>query len=839
MNQSQETCLLYALLLYGYIEEVKYAELRILLSQLYLTMRMNLSFPGKERFFRFLKNYFPTKRSVLTLKNVISSNLGYPRIGEQREWKKALEQFWAGKTEKESFLKQMEEYRLQHLKKQQDQGIDLIPVGDWSMYDHVLDTAMMFGLVPKRFEYEGGKVPLETYFAIARGNHSAVASEMTKWFNTNYHYIVPELNQRNPELVENRPLAQYQEAKQKLGVSGKPVILGPITFVKLSKGYDEKEFKEMVDHFTPLYAQILRELEAAGVEWVQIDEPILCTTLSIEEIHLFKETYETLAKAAPNAKVILQTYFDHVDYFEEIVSLPVHGIGLDFVHDGGQNLKALTKLGFPQDKILAAGVVDGRNVWRANLEERRTLLEKIAVAAGCVQLIVQPASSLLHVPITVKNEGELAPILKNALSFADEKLQEIVTLSKGLKEGKAAIEKEITSSKAAIETLNSSPERNNTKVQQACANLEAIKAEREAPFEIRSTVQEATFQLPILPTTTIGSFPQTQEIRKHRLKWRKGELTTEQYEAFIKAEIKKWIQIQEELGLDVFVHGEFERTDMVEYFGEKLGGFQFTKFGWVQSYGSRCVKPPLIYGDVVLLAPMTLKESVYAQSLTAKPVKGMLTGPITILNWSFVRDDISRFTAANQIALALREEIEILEKNGIRMIQVDEPALREGMPLKKERWDNYLNAAVHAFKLAVSTVKNETQIHTHMCYSDFEEIMDAINALDADVISIETSRSHGELIQAFEDNTYDKGIGLGVYDIHSARVPTIEEMNKNISRALQVLDPKHFWINPDCGLKTRGIEETIKALKLMVEAAKENRATVLASPARGTKETLH
>ncbi|XJZ27001.1 5-methyltetrahydropteroyltriglutamate--homocysteine S-methyltransferase [Bacillota bacterium Lsc_1132] len=775
------------------------------------------------------------------MKNVISSNLGYPRIGEHREWKKALEQFWAGKTEKEAFLKQMEEFRLEHLKKQQDQGIDLIPVGDWSMYDHVLDTAMMFGLVPERFEYAGGKVPTETYFDIARGSRFAVASEMTKWFNTNYHYIVPELNQRNPELVENRPLAYYQEAKQRLGIHGKPVILGPVTFVKLSKGYDEKEFKDMVELFTPLYAQILSELEAAGVEWVQMDEPILCTSLSIEDIRLLKKTYETLSKAAPNVKVILQTYFDHIDYFEEIVSLPVHGIGLDFVHDGGQNLKALTKFGFPQDKILAAGVIDGRNVWRANLEERFTLIEKMAKSVTHERLIVQPSSSLVHVPITVKNEEELAPLLKNALSFADEKLNEVIILSKGLKEGKDAIEKEITASKAAIEALNASPDRNHTKVQHACANLQAIKAEREAPFEIRSKVQEAAFQLPILPTTTIGSFPQTQEVRKHRLKWRKGELTTEQYEAFIKAEIKKWIQIQEELGLDVFVHGEFERTDMVEYFGEKLGGFQFTKLGWVQSYGSRCVKPPLIYGDVAFLSPMTLKESVYAQSLTEKPVKGMLTGPITILNWSFVRNDISRVTVANQIALALREEIEILEKNGIRMIQVDEPALREGLPLKKERWDNYLNTAVYAFKLAVSTVKNETQIHTHMCYSDFEDIIDAINALDADVISIETSRSHGELIQAFEDSTYKKGIGLGVYDIHSARVPTIEEMAKNISRALQVLDPKLFWINPDCGLKTRGIDETIEALKVMVEAAKETRGNsgrVLASPAGGSTRTL-
>lgn len=762
------------------------------------------------------------------MNKVRSSNLGYPRIGEKREWKKALEQFWTGKLEKEVFLKQMEEIRLSSLQKQKDQEIDLIPVGDFSLYDHVLDTAAMFGLVPKRFKYSRGKVSLETYFDIARGTKGAVASEMTKWFNTNYHYIVPELNEAVPTLVENRPLQFYKEAKQKLGINGKPVILGPVTFVKLSKGYEESEFKTVVNQFVPLYADILRELQQEGVDWVQIDEPILAKTISEEEIALFNDVYQHLHAAAPNIKVILQTYFESIDHYKDVISLPVQGIGLDFVHDNGQNLAALKKYGFPKDKVLAAGVIDGRNIWRANLDDKSSLLAEIAEVVSKDRLIVQPSSSLLHVPVTVKSEETLDEVLKNVLSFADEKLHEIVVLTKDLHGGKETIQKEILASTKAIQALNQSASRNNTQVQEAIQNLHTYRAEREAAFNVRQGIQEETFQLPLLPTTTIGSFPQTQEVRKQRLNWRKGELNDEEYKEYIKAEIKKWIEIQEELGLDVLVHGEFERTDMVEYFGEKLAGFQFTKFGWVQSYGSRCVKPPLIYGDVSYQEPMTVKETVYAQSLTTKPVKGMLTGPITILNWSFVRDDISRYVVVNQIALALRKEVEILEENGIRMIQVDEPAIREGLPLKQEKWESYLNAAVYAFKLATTSVKNETQIHTHMCYSDFKDIIDAITALDADVISIETSRSHGELIHAFEENTYDKGIGLGVYDIHSPRVPKIEELTRNIERALQVLNPKLFWINPDCGLKTRGIDETLAALKVMIKAAEQTREKLLA-----------
>jgi 5-methyltetrahydropteroyltriglutamate--homocysteine methyltransferase len=759
--------------------------------------------------------------------SVKSSNLGYPRIGEKREWKKALEQFWAGNLGKEVFLKRIKEIYFGHLQKQKDEGIDLIPVGDFSLYDHVLDTAVMFGLVPERFEYDGGKVPLETYFEIARGTKGAVAAEMTKWFNTNYHYIVPELDGVVPTLVENRPLHFYKEAKQKLNIEGKPVILGPVTFVKLSKGYNKSEFKKVVEQFVPLYASILRELQNEGVEWVQVDEPILSTTLSKEEVAIFNDVYQALHEAAPNIKVILQTYFDSIEHYEDVIKLPVQGIGLDLVHDHGQNLTALKTHGFPEDKVLAAGIIDGRNVWRANLGEKLGTLTEISEIVSKDRLIVQPSSSLLHVPVTVKTEEKLDETLKRALSFANEKLQEVVTLTKGLQDGHKAIQEEIKSSTIAIQKLNQSPLRNNTQVQGAIQNLSEYKAKRDSPYEIRKGSQEKEFQLPLLPTTTIGSFPQTSEVRKTRLTWRRGELTDEQYQEYIKAEIKKWIAIQEEIGLDVFVHGEFERTDMVEYFGEKLAGFQFTKFGWVQSYGSRCVKPPIIFGDVSYKEPMTVEETVYAQSLTDKPVKGMLTGPITIVNWSFARDDLSLSDIANQIALALRKEVEALERNGIRMVQVDEPALREGLPLKREQWSSYLDAAVYAFKLTTSSVQDDTQIHTHMCYSDFEDIIEAIKALDADVISIETSRSHGELIQAFEKNTYDNSIGLGVYDIHSPRVPEFEELTRNIDRALQVLDPKLFWINPDCGLKTRGIEETIASLKVMVEAAKLARENLL------------
>ncbi|ANS73424.1 5-methyltetrahydropteroyltriglutamate--homocysteine methyltransferase [Paenibacillus yonginensis] len=753
-----------------------------------------------------------------------SSNLGYPRIGQNREWKKAIEAYWAGKLEEQELHSELESIRLGNLKLQQEQGIDLIPVNDFTYYDHVLDTAVMFGLVPSRFAWTGGQVDLATYYAIARGNKEATASEMTKWFNTNYHYIVPEITaDLQPVLTVNRPLEAYREAKTKLGIEGKPVLLGLFTLLKLSKGYEAEQFSAWVDRLLPLYGQVLAELEREGVQWVQIDEPALVATLTSEELAEVQHIYGSLSKQLSGLKVLVQTYFEAVDHYKEIVALPVQGIGLDFVHDRGQNLRSVLEQGFPGDKVLGAGVIDGRGIWKSDLAAKLELLDALKQKVAADRLLVQPSSSLLHVPVTAAQEQKLDPVLQDALAFANEKITELVLLTQAGRKGASAVSAELAAADRGRKALQQSPARNKTAVRQRTAEAAAQPAERTADVETRRKLQQDKFQLPLLPTTTIGSFPQTPEVRSARLKWRKGEWSPQRYETFIKEQIQDWIRIQEELELDVLVHGEFERTDMVEFFGEKLEGFAFTSLGWVQSYGSRCVKPPIIYGDIEFTAPMTVAETVYAQSLTQAPVKGMLTGPVTILNWSFVRDDLSREEVAYQIALALREEVEALEAAGIGMIQVDEPALREGLPLKREQWPHYLDWAVKAFRLSTTTVKDETQIHTHMCYSEFNDIIEAISALDADVISIETSRSHGELIESFEKYTYDKGIGLGVYDIHSPRVPAVEEMTSMIDRALRVLKPSQFWINPDCGLKTRKDEETVLALRNMVEATRLSR----------------
>jgi len=759
------------------------------------------------------------------LTKVISTNIGYPRIGGLREWKRALESFWSGAISEQELLQKTEELRLDNLKKQQEIGIDLIPVGDFSLYDHVLDTSTAFGIVPERFEYTGGKVPLDTYFAIARGNKGAIASEMTKWFNTNYHYIVPELDNAKPTLVENRPLTFYKEAKEKLGINGKPVILGPVTFIKLAKS--SESLASLLEKFTPLYVQVVKELAEAGAEYLQIDEPIFTTALSKEELQAVQKAYAEISSAAPQLKIILQTYFEKVANYEEVAALPVYGLGLDFVH--GDSLELIKTNGFPKDKVLFAGVIDGRNVWKSDLDAKLVLLEEILTHVAKERVVIQGSSSLLHVPVSTEPEQKLDPVIKGGLAFADQKLAEIVILTKGLQDGKEAVAKELDDSRTALSILNNSKYRQNIELKSSIEKLTESDVNRSEPFAERIIKQRERFNLPLLPTTTIGSLPQTPEVRQQRSKWRRGDITTAVYEQFIKDQIDKWIAIQEDIGIDVLVHGEFERTDMVEYFGEKFEGFAVTQFGWVQSYGSRCVKPPLILGDVAFGEEITVKESVYAQSLTKKTVKGMLTGPVTILNWSFVRDDIPRFDVLNQIAFALRHEVEALESNGIHMIQVDEPALREGLPLDPTKKQAYLDASVHAFKLSTASVQADTQIHTHMCYSDFNEIIESISDLDADVISIETSKSHGELIDAFERNTYDKEIGLGVYDIHSPRVPSKDEMKRNINRALKTINPDQFWINPDCGLKTRNEEETIAALKVMVEAAKEVRELQLAS----------
>ncbi|MFC5447455.1 5-methyltetrahydropteroyltriglutamate--homocysteine S-methyltransferase [Paenibacillus aestuarii] len=749
----------------------------------------------------------------------ISSNLGYPRIGVDREWKKALEGFWAGKIDETTFTQQLQDIRLNHLRIQQAKGIDLLAVNDFSRYDHILDTAVMFGIVPKRFQYEGGIVPLSVYYGIARGTKEATASEMTKWFNTNYHYIVPELGGVEPQLTENQPLQAYREAKEKLGIEGKPVIVGPLTFLKLSKGFAANETDTWLDKLLPLYVQVLSELAAEGVQWVQIDEPILVTKLSVEDVERLKKVYATLTAAVPSLNIMLQTYFEAVENYQDIVSLPVKGIGLDLVHGQSGNLSHIRQYGFPSDKVLGAGVIDGRGIWRADLNEKLALLGELGELVTSDRLFVQPSCSLLHVPVSTARETKLAAELQGALAFANEKLDELVLLTKAITQEADAVREQLQAADKALKQLKDSAARNRRDVQEVVAAVAGQEPQRSKPFAERHADQQAQWRLPLFPTTTIGSFPQTAEVRKARQLWRKGEWSNEQYDAFIREEIDTWVKLQQEIGIDVLVHGEFERTDMVEFFGEKLEGFAFTQNGWVQSYGSRCVKPPVIYGDVAFAEPMTVAETVYAQSQTERPVKGMLTGPITIMNWSFVRDDIPREQVAYQLAFALRQEVESLEHAGIGMIQVDEPAVREGLPLKEADQAEYLAWAVKAFRITTCTVKETTQIHTHMCYCEFHDMIDSIEAMDADVISIETSRSHGELIHSFEENTYELGIGLGVYDIHSPRVPSVEEMEGMIDRALRVLNPKLFWINPDCGLKTRGSEETVASLRNMVAAA--------------------
>jgi 5-methyltetrahydropteroyltriglutamate--homocysteine methyltransferase len=758
--------------------------------------------------------------------DILSANLGYPRIGEKREWKKALERFWSKKISKGEFLETTKKLRLHNLKKQKEIGVDLIPVGDFSFYDHVLDTAVLFGLIPERFNTGEKQVSLETYFSIARGTKDAEASEMTKWFDTNYHYIVPEIsNETKPFITENRLLHLFNEAKEELGITAKPVLVGPVTLLKLSKGYDRDHFQTLLDALIPLYIQVLNELRAAGAEWVQLDEPILVKTLPEEDVSVFQNVYQRIKDGTPGLSILLQTYFEAVDAYQTVVNLPVDGIGLDFVYGKEANLQAVKTFGFPQDKVLAAGVIDGRNVWKADLQATFSELKSLLDAVGGKdKLWVTPSCSLLHVPVTVKNERELDPVLKGALSFADEKLDEVVVLAHALNEGASSAAAAFRQNNEELSALKTSVHRNNKEVQKELSHLDQELPARPGSWKLRQAIQADAFKLPPLPSTTIGSFPQTKEVRLARRRLRRGEWSQDQYDRFIKDEIAKWIDIQEDIGIDVLVHGEFERNDMVEYFGEKLAGFAFTRFGWVQSYGSRCVKPPLIFGDVAWRGPMTVRESAYAQSLTKKPVKGMLTGPVTIYNWSFVRNDISQATVFNQIALALKKEVHALEEADIRMIQVDEPALREGLPLKEEKKAGYLHDAVYAFRLATSFVNNDTQIHTHMCYSEFDEIIGAIDALDTDVISIEAARSHGEIISTFEDFEYKKGIGLGVYDIHSPRIPSVEEMKSYAERALKVLNPKIVWINPDCGLKTRKPEEAIPALRNMVEAAREVRA---------------
>ncbi|MBG9204576.1 5-methyltetrahydropteroyltriglutamate--homocysteine S-methyltransferase [Mammaliicoccus sciuri] len=740
---------------------------------------------------------------MMTIK---TSNLGFPRLGKKREWKKAIESYWAKKIDKAELDQTLQDLHKEILTIQKDHHIDHIPTGDFSLYDHVLDTSLLFNIIPERFQ--GRPVDDDLLFDIARGNKDHVASALIKWFNTNYHYIVPEWDNVSPQLNNNVLLKKFNFSKE-VGVTSHPVILGPVTYVALSKGGNQS-FDEKVRTLLPLYKEVFEHLTEAGAEYIQVDEPILVTDCAADLQDITKEAYEFFNEAAPTAKLVLQTYFERVD-LNFVGQLPVYGFGLDFVHDNGFNLQQIKDGLFPKEKALFAGIVDGRNVWSTNIEEKKALIETLQSYTD--ELVIQPSSSLLHVPVTLEEET-LDDSVREGLSFATEKLDELYALKQLFNENDDTLYNEL---KAQYERFESQS------FKQLEYDYDSVKSERTTPFKERKVLQDQVLNLPDLPTTTIGSFPQSREVRKYRADWKNNRISDEKYEEFVQNEIKRWIEIQEEIGLDVLVHGEFERNDMVEFFGEKLNGFLVTKFGWVQSYGSRAVKPPIIYGDVKWTAPLTVKETLYAQSLTDKPVKGMLTGPVTILNWSFERVDIPRSEVQDQIALAINEEVLALEEAGIKVIQVDEPALREGLPLRSEYHEDYLNKAVHSFRLSTSSVQDSTQIHTHMCYSQFGQIIHAIKSLDADVISIETSRSHGDLIKDFEDITYDLGIGLGVYDIHSPRIPTEEEITVAIDRALQEIDRSLFWVNPDCGLKTRQEEEVKQALTVLVNSVEKLR----------------
>jgi 5-methyltetrahydropteroyltriglutamate--homocysteine methyltransferase len=737
----------------------------------------------------------------------LATNLGFPRIGAKRELKKALESFWAKEISEEQLHHVAAGLRAINWKMQKDAGLDHIPSGDFTWYDHVLSTVEMVGAIPPRY---GDKADTATFFAMARGNATVGAMEMTKWFDTNYHYIVPEFHKGMTfRLAGDKPVRHFQEAKA-LGIHTRPVLVGPVSFLLLGKMKDG-EALSLLDGLLPVYEELLKKLEAAGADWVQIDEPCFVLDRTDAERAALKQAYERLTKAAPKLKLLVATYFDELgENLETVFGLPVAGVHIDLVrapHQLDAALKAVRK-----DQVLSIGVIDGRNIWRTDLSGAHPLVEAAVKAHGSDKIFVAPSCSLLHVPVDLDNENALDAELKSWLAFAKQKLTEVALLAKGNKSTFADSDKAAKMRKASTRIHNPAVKERTNSVRPAMLS-------RQHPFAQRIKAQQKALNLPLYPTTTIGSFPQTPEIRAARAEFKAGKIDESKYDDFLKKEIANCVKIQEEIGIDVLVHGEAERNDMVEYFGEQLSGFAFTKFGWVQSYGSRCVKPPIIFGDVSRPTPMTVEWSKYAQSLTKRPMKGMLTGPVTVLQWSFVRDDQPRSETAKQIALALRDEVMDLEKAGIRVIQIDEPAVREGLPLRKKNWQAYLSWAVDAFRLTAAGVRDETQIHTHMCYAEFNDIIEAVAALDADVISIETSRSQMELLDAFVNFKYPNEIGPGVYDIHSPRVVPEAEMEALLKKAAAVLKAGQIWVNPDCGLKTRKWEETKTCLRNMVAAA--------------------
>jgi 5-methyltetrahydropteroyltriglutamate--homocysteine methyltransferase len=749
--------------------------------------------------------------------------LGFPRIGAHRELKFALESFWRSDTSESELQAAGRGLRAHHWSVQAQAGMDWVTVGDFAWYDHMLNTLALLGAIPSRFKFDPRQLSLPDYFTLARGSKEHFAMEMTKWFDTNYHYLVPEWT---PDVSFDGGVDwlfdEVAEARAQ-GYRAKVALVGPLTLLYLGKIKSGLVHKlDLLPRVVAGYQKVLERLQAAGVEWVQIDEPILALELDGAWRDAFAPTYAALAKTAP--PLLLSTYFDEVrEHAALLRELPVAGVHLDLVRGAGQLSDFLED--WPQDRVLSAGIVDGRNIWRTDLDAALAALAPAQRALGD-RLWIGSSCSLLHVPVDLAHEAKLDDELKSWLAFATQKLDEIAALKTALNDGVESVQTQFAAARTAVAARRSSTRIHNAVVQKRLANVSDADQRRSADFNARIARQQAKWQLPPFPTTTIGSFPQTAEIRHARAAFKRGDLSHLDYLNRMRDEIREVVRKQEELGLDVLVHGEPERNDMVEYFGEQLWGYGFTANGWVQSYGSRCVKPPFIYGDVYRPEPMTVGWSQFAQSLTEKPMKGMLTGPVTMLQWSFVRDDQPRETTALQIALALRDEVRDLEKAGIGMIQIDEPAFREGLPLKTRNWAHYLDWAVRVFKISASGVADETQIHTHMCYSEFNDILPWIAAMDADVITIETSRSDMELLDGFGKYAYPNDIGPGVYDIHSPRVPQIAEMERLLRKARGVIPDERLWVNPDCGLKTRGWPETSAALSNMVQAARTLRQSV-------------
>lgn len=764
---------------------------------------------------------------------MLKNNLGYPRVGAHRELKKASEQYWSGKITIKELFAVARSIREQNWKLQQDAGIDLIPCNDFSFYDQVLDTSLMLGVIPARYndiliKNENNK-EIDLYFAMARGYQKdgldITAMEMTKWFDTNYHYIVPEFT-KNQEfrVFSEKVFEEFNLAKHVTGTIPKPALIGPVSYLLLGKEKETGFEKiDLIKKLVPVYISILKRLKKEGAVWIQLDEPFLAMDLSQKEKEAFVYAYKEIKKECPETKTLLTTYFESLNENTSLaVNLPVDALHIDLVRAPKQLDTVLTLI--PGKLILSLGVIDGRNIWKNDYTSSLAHIKKAIAVIGKERLMIAPSSSLLHTPFDLDLETTINPEIKNWMAFAKQKLNEVNELSEII-EGNNEL---LVNNLKATSSRNLSRLIHKQEIKQRVLAITDTDASRDNEFTVRQKIQQQNFGLPLFPTTTIGSFPQTDDIRQLRARLKKKEITPEQYDTEIEQATISAIRWQEEIGIDVLVHGEFERNDMVEYFGEQLDGFLFTKNGWVQSYGSRCVKPPVIYGDVSRPKDMTVRWSSFAQANTKKLMKGMLTGPVTILQWSFVRDDQPRSETTNQIALAIRDEVVALEQAGIKVIQIDEPAIREGLPLRKADRAKYLDWAVKAFRISASGVKDETQIHTHMCYSEFNDIIEHIAHMDADVITIETSRSQMELLAAFADFKYPNEIGPGVYDIHSPRIPSVEEMASLLEKASALLPAGNIWVNPDCGLKTRKWPETQAALINMVSAAKAARQKIVA-----------